>query len=395
MLGQDDLEKLIVAHQERLQILREQAAEFGPLYAPPYLLLDIKKTEAELQRLQLELKALRDVQPPNKTDFPPFPKELLQGKRYRPKPAETVKNFLSAGFWQTLGVIVAIMALIGMIYFFIVANRSDNVTDPTKPGQEANGPVELVEQNGITPSMTPVGPAAGSTAPEKPAPSPTLTPAGQPLTAEPALMITTSPTPTHTLTPHPITPTATATPSPVKTLTLTETPSSASSMATTTPGEPGATLTLSPTVSPTVTTDAPVSTGQFTLLKPISLDEPTYGLTEFEWVWTGSLAENQGFEVRVWRDGEPPAGVHNAVLDNQNGVVQALGNNRYRLIADIANTPGVQNKSGDYNWTVMLVQITPEYRDLSLVAEPPGRLRYQAPGSGSSGNDSNGGVGIQ
>jgi hypothetical protein len=131
------------------------------------------------------------------------------------------------------------------------------------------------------------------------------------------------------------------------------------------------------------------SVGQFTLLKP-TLDEPTYGLTDFEWRWDGPIGADQGFEVRVWREGEPPAGVHNAVEDNLNGRVAALGNNTYRLTVDIRNAAGVQGRGGEYWWTVVLVQVSPEYRDLGKQATP-GRLRFEAGGGG--GDEGGGGDG--
>jgi len=123
--------------------------------------------------------------------------------------------------------------------------------------------------------------------------------------------------------------------------------------------------------------------GQFTLLKP-TLDEPTYGLTDFEWRWDDPIGTDQGFEVRVWREGEPPAGVHNAVEDNLNGKVAAVGGNTYRLTVDIRDAAGVQGRGGEYLWTVVLVQISPEYRDLGKQATP-GRLRFEA-GGGDEGD---------
>jgi hypothetical protein len=85
--------------------------------------------------------------------------------------------------------------------------------------------------------------------------------------------------------------------------------------------------------------------------------------------------------VRVWREGEPPAGVHNAVEDNKNGKIISLGNDTYRLDVDIRDAYGVQGRSGEYLWTVALVQISPEYEDLGTQA-PPGRLRFEAGGDG-------------
>ncbi len=121
------------------------------------------------------------------------------------------------------------------------------------------------------------------------------------------------------------------------------------------------------------------------MLQP-SLEEPTYGPTEFEWQWNGPVEPDQGFEVRVWREGEPAAGVHDAVQDNHNGRVVALGNSTYRLAVDITDAYGVQGRGGEYLWTVALVQISPEYRDLGKQAIP-GRLRFEA----DSGDDDGGG----
>jgi hypothetical protein len=113
-------------------------------------------------------------------------------------------------------------------------------------------------------------------------------------------------------------------------------------------------------------------------------------MTEFEWQWNGQLGPDQGFEVRVWRDGEPPAGVHNAVEDNKNGNIAALSNNTYRLTVNIRDSFGVKGRTGDYLWTVVVVQISPEYKDLGIQA-PPGRLRFEAGGGGKGGDGSGGG----
>jgi hypothetical protein len=112
-------------------------------------------------------------------------------------------------------------------------------------------------------------------------------------------------------------------------------------------------------------------------------------MTEFEWQWAGGLSPDQGFEVRVWREGEPPAGAHDAVIDNKNGQVQALGNNTYRLSINIKDAFGVKGRGGEYLWTVVLIQVAPEYRDLGIQA-PPARLRFEAPGGGGGGKDGGG-----
>lgn len=84
------------------------------------------------------------------------------------------------------------------------------------------------------------------------------------------------------------------------------------------------------------------------------------------------------------------------MLDNQNGAIKNLGNNRYELNVNIKDAAGVLNNSGEYLWTVALVRITPKYRDLGQQA-PPGRFLFAAPGSsggGGKGDGDGGGVGI-
>jgi hypothetical protein len=192
---------------------------------------------------------------------------------------------------------------------------------------------------------------------------------------------TLTPSPTSTPTPIPPTPTPAATATPagvVVTATASPAPSS-------TPEPPAAT----PTLFPTATSSLPV--GTFTLLKPLSLDEPSYGLTNFEWLWNDVVPSDYGFEIRVWREDESLAGAHDAVLDNQEGRIEQLGENRYRLTLDITQSGGVRERSGEYLWTVALVQISPSYADLGLQAEA-GRLRFEAPGSGPDGGDSPGGI---
>ena len=83
-------------------------------------------------------------------------------------------------------------------------------------------------------------------------------------------------------------------------------------------------------------------------------------------------------------------GAHNSVLDNQNGNVKNVGGNTYRLSTDITEAVGVKGKTGDYLWTVALVQISPAYADLGQEAEP-GRLRYSAIVPGGGGGDGSGG----
>lgn len=205
-------------------------------------------------------------------------------------------------------------------------------------------------------------------------PSPTFTPS-------PTSTATPSPTPLPTSTPLPPTPTPlpSDTPTPIPTATPTFIPAS-----------------LEPTVTPTPT-EVRISARGLTLLQPMSLDEPSYGPTTFEWQWNHKLPPEYGFEVRVWREDSQPAGVHNAVLDNQNGNIKSVGGGKYRLTVDIRQAAGVQGRSGEYLWTVAVVQISPHYVDLDEQAEPA-RLRFEAGGSSGGGKskdgDGGGSVGI-
>jgi hypothetical protein len=131
-----------------------------------------------------------------------------------------------------------------------------------------------------------------------------------------------------------------------------------------------------------------LSARKITLLQPASLTEPTYGPTNFEWEWIGTLPPGSGFEVRVWREGEPPAGVHNAQMDNTNGNIKHDGN-RYSLSTDIRETAGVRGRSGIYLWSVALVQVSPTYADLGQQAVPA-QLRFEAGGGGDDGKSGGG-----
>jgi hypothetical protein len=142
----------------------------------------------------------------------------------------------------------------------------------------------------------------------------------------------------------------------------------------------------------------------FTLLNPSNRDQLVHAdqPINFEWEWVGTVPPKSGFEVRVWREGEPQAGAHNAVLDNTEGKIEPMGENRYRLAIDITEAAGVKRRPGEYWWTVALVQVRPDYADLGQQADPA-LLRLVIPGgsggdggAGSSGGgSSSGGGGIK
>jgi hypothetical protein len=163
--------------------------------------------------------------------------------------------------------------------------------------------------------------------------------------------------------------TATPTPTPGNTQTATPTPIviTAEVLALPTP-------TATPPATPTPTLG--VLTGTLTLLSPLDVANPSYGPTDFRWRWTGDIPPGVGFEVCVWHQGEPRVGAHNAVLDNQNGNIRRVGENEYRLSVDIRGAAGVRDRSGEYWWTVALVQISPDYVDLGRQALPA-RFRFE------------------
>ncbi|MCB0193386.1 MAG: protein kinase [Anaerolineae bacterium] len=199
-------------------------------------------------------------------------------------------------------------------------------------------------------------------------------------TVVPTSIPTSSPSPTINSTDTPIAPTATT-----SIMVVTATPSLTST--------PEPTATFAPATATSTITVTPTSglpEGAFTLIRPVSSNDPTYGPTNFEWEWGGSVPPDHGFEVRVWREGEPPAGAHDAVLDNQQGRVQKIGENRYRLALDISQAAGVRGRTSSYFWTVALVQIAPAYADIGQQAEPA-VLRFEAGGGSSSGGGNDGG----
>lgn len=203
------------------------------------------------------------------------------------------------------------------------------------------------------------------------------TPTNTPIPTDPPTL-TPTPLPTPTSTPRPPTATPTATAPPTRAPTVQSKAPSAT-----------------PAAGPTLSSGAPA--GVFTLLAPSPATGPSYGPTHFEWQWSGPLPAEYGFEVRVWRDGQQPAGVHNAELDNKNGgAVKSLGNNKYALDVDIKDAAGVVGHSGEYLWTVALVRISPKYKDLGPQAPqaPPGRLTFAAPGGGGGGGGKGGGGGV-
>ncbi|HXW01546.1 MAG TPA: hypothetical protein VEC93_24260, partial [Anaerolineae bacterium] len=131
--------------------------------------------------------------------------------------------------------------------------------------------------------------------------------------------------------------------------------STSNSVPAVTPAPPTSTPGSAPTASSTSTPTTSLPAGTFVLLKPLDPTQSSFGPVDFEWQWTGPVPAGYGFEVRVWREGEPLVGAHDAVLDNQNGNVKSLGENKYALNTNIKDAAGVKNRAGEYLWTVALV----------------------------------------
>ncbi len=276
------------------------------------------------------------------------------------------------------------------------------------------------QQQWITEAHTPTPTPSPTSVPPTPTPTETSVPSTSTPTAAPTATPTVEPTATRevgreVLTPE-VAPTATPTVEPTATrevgrevLTPEVTPAATATV------EPTATPTSKPTTVPTATStpiltptpptptaaptsaaqlSPPVPSGTFTLLEPSSLDDPTYGPTDFVWEWSGSMPPGLGFEVRVWREGEPQAGAHDALLDNQSGNIQNIDGKKYRLNTNIERAAGVRGRSGIYSWTVALVQVSPSYTDLGQQAKPA-QLRLELNGAGDDEDTGSGGVGIE
>lgn len=109
--------------------------------------------------------------------------------------------------------------------------------------------------------------------------------------------------------------------------------------------------------------------GNFWLIEPV--DKAVHNLATFRWGYSVDLPEGCGFEIRLWRPGEGPRGVHDAVRDNRSGAIRLTQQNEYRLeVPYLHDLPSVNGRSGDYLWTVALVAIEPGYEDLGIQAAP-------------------------
>ncbi len=203
-------------------------------------------------------------------------------------------------------------------------------------------------------------------------PWPTVTPAA---TATPVPETATSLPPTETRAPPTVTrgpatatrrPTATRVPA-----TATRRPPTATSR----PATATRPSTRAPQPAPTTIPQAQAQPGA--LAAPILLSPPdaesVSGSATFAWRWNGPpLTDNQGFEVRIWKEGQPD---HNGAAEPTNGT---------NLQINLSTAYGVAHGgAGDYFWTVAVVQRSPYQR--TGPEAPPRRLRVQVGGGEGGG----------
>lgn len=103
-----------------------------------------------------------------------------------------------------------------------------------------------------------------------------------------------------------------------------------------------------------------------------STDTTAHDRMTFTWIWTGpALTSNQGFEVRLWKEGQP----------DHYGAAEPVRSASATF--DVKGAYGVQlGGTGEYLWTVAVVQLNP-YERIGSEATPRS-LRIQLQGSSSA-----------
>lgn len=204
--------------------------------------------------------------------------------------------------------------------------------------------------------------------PSPAAPTPSTTPTA------PAVIATAPPDRFPTSTPLP-----TYTPAPIPTLAgPPPTSPPTEGVPSTSPGQP--TLTPIPQVS------APM------LLDPLDGANAIQGRgTTFKWRWNGELTEGWGFEVRIWKAGDPDHFGAFAAHEMMQYVARQP-DDIYAVTLLVEGAYSVQRHgAGEYQWSVAVVRLDP-YLPIGAEASPY-RLFYVVPGSPSNGRggDGNGG----
>lgn len=164
---------------------------------------------------------------------------------------------------------------------------------------------------------------------------------------------------------------ATSTPIPTRKVTVRLTP------------RPTATLVASGSSSSSSASSAPApaaSTGAIAapqLVAPPDMASFDSGRLTFQWKWNGTLAENQGFEVRGWRLNGPHNGIHDARITQ--GITPGAGG-VYSLSRKIPE----EFRGQEWYWTVAVVQLDP-YKRSGPEATPRKIVPARASGGGGGG----------
>jgi serine/threonine-protein kinase len=113
----------------------------------------------------------------------------------------------------------------------------------------------------------------------------------------------------------------------------------------------------------------------------------------FEWSWGSQLLPNQGFEIRIWQGDEEHYGAYGAI-ELQRVIRTEQRNNETIYLADIRVESAYsiqQHGSGEYTWSVAVVQLEPYQR---IGAEGPAlTFTYAQAGGGGGGKKDTGGGG--
>ncbi len=110
--------------------------------------------------------------------------------------------------------------------------------------------------------------------------------------------------------------------------------------------------------------------GELRLIAPASSATLPDHTADFVWQWTGApLSAQQAFEIRLWRAGDPVHyGAHDAALSR--ALVRQVGD-IYTLRLNLQGAHSVmQHGTGDFFWSVAIVNVEPSYQDLHLEADP-------------------------
>ncbi len=317
-------------------------------------------------------KVTTQVQPEERTisSAIPLPKEL-------PKKKKSVRRFLTVAF----AIIMVLMALVA-----IGQKKSSNI--------EPTGITEVVTET-VAILPTPTTPLS-TTNVELLTDTNTLTSSTSLLTNT-ATSVTSTVAPLPTDTPQPtVTPQSTVTPEPTVTPELPVTPTNT---LTALPMPPQLTPTISlptPTPKPLPThTSTPVNFPSPTLLEPAEGNTISTGKSVlFRWQWSGQLADTMGFEVLIWLDGVDKIHYGAFGADETKKLMTTKGDGTYELSFDPSSAYSVQQHGTqeNYRWTVSLVELQPQYRNLNIEATQR-RIIITLPGGGSKGGGNNGGGG--